>query len=142
MDIIQAYRDTRYTTSVGITLIVDSESERLDKLISESDASSAIYITAWNPFSKMTNSDENQELNGFLKGDLLTLIDEEKIIDGFGEDLRGKWPGEESFLALGITKKEGIRLSEKYRQNAFVYHEFGKKTELILTLAKSISDRK
>ena len=142
MDIIQAYRDTRYTTSVGITLIVDSESERLDKLISESDASSAIYITAWNPFSQMMNSDENQELNSLLKSDLLTLIDEEKIIDGFGEDPSGKWPGEESFLALGLTKEEGVRLSEKYRQNAFVYHEFGKKTELILTLPKSISDRK
>ena len=142
MNIIQAYRKALYTSNIGITLIVDAKSEKLDKLLSESDASSAIYITAWNPFSQMMNSDENQELNGLLKSDLLTLIDEEKVIDGFGEDPSGKWPGEESFLALGITKEEGIRLSEKYRQNAFVYHEFGKKTELILTLPKSISDRK
>ena len=142
MDIIQAYRKALYTSNIGITLIVDTKSEKLDKLLSESDASSAIYITAWNPFSQMMNSDENQELNSLLKSDLLTLIDEEKVIDGFGEDPSKKWPGEKSFLALGITKEEGIRLSEKYRQNAFVYHEFGKKTELILTLPKSISDRK
>ena len=142
MDLIQAYRDTRYTTKIGITLVVDTKSEKLDKLLSESDTSSAIYITAWNPFSQMKNSDENQELNGLLKCDLLTLIDEKKVIDGFGEDSSGKWPGEESFLALGITKEEGIRLSEKYRQNAFVYHEFGMKTELILTLPKGILDRK
>ena len=142
MDLIQAYRDTRYTTKIGITLVVDTKSEKLDKLLSESDTSSAIYITAWNPFSQMKNSDENQELNGLLKSDLLTLIDAEKVIDGFGEDPSEKWPGEESFLALGVTKEEGIRLSEKYRQNAFVYHEFGKKTELILTLPKGILDRK
>ncbi|MDG1100258.1 MAG: DUF3293 domain-containing protein [Saprospiraceae bacterium] len=142
MDLIQAYRDTRYTTKIGIVLVVDTKSEKLDQILSESDVSSAIYITAWNPFSQMMNSDENQELNGLLKSDLLTLIDEEKVINGFGEDPSGKWPGEESFLALGITKEEGTRLSEKYRQNAFVYHELGMKTELILTLPKGISDRK
>ena len=107
MNIIQAYRKALYTSNIGITLIVDAKSEKLDKLLSESDASSAIYITAWNPFSQMMNSDENQELNGLLKSDLLTLIDEEKVIDGFGEDPSGKWPGEESFLALGLTKRRG-----------------------------------
>ena len=62
MDLIQAYRDTRYTTKIGIVLVVDTKSEKLDQILSESDVSSAIYITAWNPFSQMMNSDENQEL--------------------------------------------------------------------------------
>jgi hypothetical protein len=66
----------------------------------------------------------------------MMMVSEENIIDGFGEDPSGEWPGEKSFLALGILKEQGINLSEKYGQNAFVYHELDLKTELVLTVSQ------
>jgi hypothetical protein len=136
MDIIQAYKKTHYKTESGITLHVDSRAPELDELLSNSGLSTAIFITAWNPYSKMKSAGENKELNEQLRYDLLSLTPEDNIIRGFGEDPTGEWPGEESFLALGISREAGIQLSKKHRQNAFVFHERGAETELVLTLVE------
>lgn len=135
-EIIEAYKKTKYTAENGITLLIDAQSYELDKLLKTSGLKSAIYITAWNPFSKMKSSDQNNKMNKLLKSDLMMMVSEENIIDGFGEDPSGEWPGEKSFLALGILKEQGINLSEKYGQNAFVYHELDLKTELVLTVSQ------
>lgn len=136
MDIIQAYKNTHYKTESGFTLHVDSRAPELDELLSNSGLNAAIFITAWNPFSEVKSDIENKELNNQLRDDLLDLTSEGNIIPGFGEDPTGEWPGEESFLVLGISREMGINLSRKYRQNAFVFHELGAKTELILTLVE------
>lgn len=131
MNLEEAYRNTHYTSVLGITLLIGSESPELDAILSSSDLESAIFITAWNPFSELKSDCENRKLNDELRTDLLKLLPENRVISGFGEDPSGEWPGEDSFLALGISLEEGIRLARKYQQNAFVYHHVGAKTELV-----------
>jgi hypothetical protein len=45
-----------------------------------------------------------------------------------------KWSPEPSFLVVGITRDESIRLSKKYEQNAIVFGELGGVVELVLTV--------
>jgi hypothetical protein len=137
MDIIQAYKKTHYKTESGITLHVDSRAPELDELLSNSGLSTAIFITAWNPYSKMKSAGENKELNEQLRYDLLSLTPEDNIIQGFGQDPTGEWPGEESFLIIGISREAGIQLSKKYRQNAFIFHEYDSNTEMVLTMPEA-----
>jgi hypothetical protein len=133
MDLIEAYRNTHYKTEVGITLLIDTKSPKLDELLRNSGLESAVFITAWNPFSEMYTDEGNSDLNKSLRDNLLGLTLDQHILNGFGADPSGKWPGEQSFLALGITKEAGTQLALKYRQNAFVYHKIGFTTELVLT---------
>lgn len=133
MNLEEAYRNTHYTSALGITLLIGSESPELDAILLISGLESAIFITAWNPFSEMKSDPENRKLNDKLKTDLFNLLPENRVISGFGEDPSGEWPGEDSFLALGISLEEGIRLARKYQQNAFVHHKLGSKSELVIT---------
>jgi hypothetical protein len=56
----------------------------------------------------------------------------EEIIDGESSDSIGTWPGEKSFLVLGLDLETAIRLGREFRQNALVWADEDAIPRLIL----------
>lgn len=86
-------------------------------------------ITAANPNSNILTEDENQERNAELK----QVLDEMKCtyVGSNGKDVSGSWPEEKGFAVLGLTKDQLIQLAKQFGQNAIVYLEDGKPSELV-----------
>ena len=112
-ELINAYRATNYRVfgQSPFVLNIGKPSQPLQILYDEHGCQSAAFITAWNPFSKATDNAENSRLQALLEIELSGVST--TLIAGIGEDSSGRWPGEESTLALGVSladaKSIGIR---------------------------------
>jgi hypothetical protein len=73
------------------------------------------------------------ERNAARNGALRELLSEYEVIDGEGRDPKGVWEAEKSFLVLGISKDEAIRLARFFNQRAILHARKGEKCELIET---------
>lgn len=137
-DLIQAYLETEYRvfSDPPITLRIGVKNRSLDDLLLEEHTSSAAFITAWNPFSQLLSDEENAGLQRSLFSDLraLGVI----VIEGVGIHPAGVWPGEPSYLILGIARDVAIELGRRYKQNALVWHEAGDASELVFTEASQM----
>lgn len=131
-DLIQAYLETEYRvlSDPPITIRIGVKNRSLDDLLLEENTSSAAFITAWNPFSQLLSDQENACLQRSLFADLraLGLI----VIEGVGIHPAGVWPGEPSYLILGMARDVAIELGRRYQQNAIVFHEAGEASDLVL----------
>ena len=72
------------------------------------------------------NKQKNQQLEQILKNKKLPLIRAEGICPD------NKWPGEESFLVLGMTLNAAKELGKKFNQNAIVWSDQSAISQLIL----------
>jgi hypothetical protein len=130
---IQAYRATDYRVHADepFTLRIDEACVECDAFLEASQAATAAFITAWNPYSQLRSSAENARAQDELAAELA----EESIAVLAGEGLGriGDWPPEPSFFAWGISRDKAVNLAQKYQQNAFVWIERGKAAELVLT---------
>lgn len=133
MNLIDAYKKAHYTTELGITLLIGKSNAKLEMFMNVKGYQEAIYITAWNPFSQALTATENAYRNQQLLKDLKKESFSFHIEKGVGQDPTGHWPGEESFLVLGMDKDLGYKLALKYEQNAFVYYSRNGVAELVTT---------
>jgi hypothetical protein len=119
--IIQPYRETDYRVygDTPFTLTIDTVSPALLALQASSQTTSNAFITACNPFSESNVEVDNAALQKALSGDLqqrgLTFI------DGIGQHPSNEWPGEPSFLVLGVSIDTAKAIGIHYRQNAIVW---------------------
>ena len=119
---IAAYRATHYRVrgaDKAFTLLIDIPSDELRQLYVATGASSALFITAFNPFGKVQRDAENLVAHSKLGADLRALTNH--LYEGFGGDPRGMWPEERSYLALGIDRQTGELLGERAQQDAVVW---------------------
>lgn len=129
---IAAYRSAHYVVLADnqFTLRVGEISTELTELLSRKNVSCAAFITACNPFSNISTENENLTAQSALLNDLLEL--RLNIIPGVGKDPDGLWPGEQSFLALGISLEQATVLGNKYGQNAIIWIDFDLMPSLVL----------
>ena len=115
-DLIDAYIATNFNvhTDPSFTLKIGAGSRQLRNLLEEHKCSTAAYVTAWNPYGKALSDAENKERNKALK---LSLSDKYVVFDGLGTNPLGEWPGEESFLILGINRQNAMKLATEFEQN-------------------------
>ena len=119
--LINAYRETEYrvTQDFFFVLKVDVTSTELATLYKAKNVSSAAFITACNPFSHERSDTDNvkrqSELSAELKRRSLSFI------VGVGQHPSGDWPGEPSFLALGLTLETAKSLGIAFEQNAIIW---------------------
>lgn len=120
-EMIAGYKATNYRvlSDPEFTLRVDEQSGELLKLYELARASSAAFITAWNPLSEEKLSSENDQANTLLRADIEALG--AKILLGFGAWPNDPTKGEDSFLAVGISEKDAELLGNKYKQNAILF---------------------
>lgn len=119
--LITAYRETEYrvTQDHPLVLRVDVPSPELASLCKTRGASCAAFITACNPFSRELSAANNAmrqaELAAELKRRSLSFF------EGVGQHPSGNWPGEPSFLVLGLALEAAKSLGKTYEQNAVIW---------------------
>lgn len=102
-----------------MTLLVGKPNAALAALHEVTHVESSAFITACNPFSKPFDAAANTQRQAALANELTHLG--VKFIDGIGQHPSGEWPGEPSFLVLGISLAAAKELGARYEQNAIVW---------------------
>lgn len=119
--LICAYRETEYriTQDCDFVLEVGVASNELAGLYKSGKVSSAAFITACNPFSRQLTSAENMKRQGELAAELIRRG--LAFLEGVGQHRSGDWPGEPSFLVLGLALEAAKSLGSRYEQNAIIW---------------------
>lgn len=127
----QHYRETVYSVFIENKQFDIKIEKPLPTIIQElvNKEKSAVILTAWNPRSKITSESENKSRNKKLHSELNNYA----IFKALGQGSDLSWPAEESFLILGINRKEIEGLAVEYEQFAYVWLESGKPASLIFT---------
>jgi hypothetical protein len=119
---VRAYREAIYIVNEGddaIALKVGEASPALAALMHVHNATTAAIITAYNPYSEIQPSAENERRQAALLVELkATAV---VCFDAIGSDTEGEWEPEASTLALGISLVEAERLADQFGQNAFIW---------------------
>lgn len=128
----RAYRSAIYEVYTGkktIQLSIAKNNPQIDLLLSQCDRSSWAFVTAHNPHSQCLSLAENQQRHQSL----IRLLKTHDFIlfDGAGKDKDGLWIPEISILILGIQLEYAIALGKQFQQNAIVYGELGKISQLL-----------
>lgn len=127
----QAFEETHFIVhhTPPFTLRIGWQSPELDALLQATGHSCAAFITAWNPMCHALDPTENHQrqqrlINELNARNLTALL-------GIGQHPNNGWPGEESFLILGIQLEEAKALARKFEQFAFVWAQRNGVAELI-----------
>jgi len=121
-NLVRAYREAIYTVNEGddaITLKVGEVSPALAALMKLHEVQTAAIITAYNPYSEIQLSAENERMQVAL----VAALKPKSIacFDAIGSDLEGNWDPESSTLALGINLVDAQHLADQFGQNAFIW---------------------
>jgi hypothetical protein len=120
-DLVEAYKatDFRVHTQPPIVLKIGVASPQLAQLYSQHGTTCAAFLTAYNPYSEAVGDAENSAFQHKLSSELTSRG--LAIIQGMGQDSLGQWPGEPSFLILGLALDDAKLMGAQYRQNALVW---------------------
>ena len=133
--LIQSFLETHYHVGGAspFVLQIDIVCDALKALYRQSNTDCCAYVTACNPFSHpvddATNADRQAALLRELKARSLTFI------EGVGQHPSGNWPGEPSYLVLGLSLEAAEALGQRYEQNAIVWCGSDAKPELVMLRA-------
>jgi hypothetical protein len=125
-----AYRATRYRVEHpdgSFVLRIGVRSRTLDRLLTRHGHRTWAFVTAWNPLSEITPSEQNAAWQSRLEYDASRRWG--PIFAGRGEG--DGWPAEVSLLILGISEFDASELARNYRQAAVVVGNFGEPARLV-----------
>jgi hypothetical protein len=108
---LRAYRLTRYEAA-GVHVHIGRRSKAADRLLRAHGARSAVFITAYNPFSRVMPPEWNQRMQTRLRHGL----GRRQVLSGRGT--LGRW-SEAHVLVFGDPRPI-LRLARLYRQNGIV----------------------
>ncbi|VVE46584.1 hypothetical protein PCE31106_04422 [Pandoraea cepalis] len=129
---IQAYLETYYHVSgdTPTKLQVGQFNPTLAALHDAHQVATSAFITACNPFSQDLGAEANAARQATLAHELEQLG--LTYINGIGQHASNDWPGEASFLVLGLTLDIAKSLGEKHGQNAIIWCASNAMPQLIL----------
>lgn len=128
-DLRTAYLNTSYQVpSMHLVLTISQTNPELDRILTGHQLHTWAFITAWNPFSRQLNPDENINRNLLLEIDLKPYT----YYPGMGVGNDETWDPEPSFLVLGVPYDEAKALGNKYQQNAIVWGEKNQACQLVI----------
>lgn len=129
---IQAYLETDYRVcgDMPFTLHIGQVNSYLIAAHMHNRVDCSAFLTACNPFSRVVDEDANHQLQQQLTKELtkrgLTFL------RGIGQHPSNNWPGEESFLVLGLNLEAAKTLGEHFEQNAIVWNGPDGSPQLVL----------
>jgi len=131
-DTIKAYQDTEYRvqSDTPFTLQIGTLNDALLTIHNLYRVECSAFLTAWNPFSQIVSETENNIRQLQLENELGRRG--LKYLPGIGQHSSNNWPGEESFLVLGLNLQAAKKLGEHFGQNAIVWCGTHGLPELIL----------
>lgn len=120
-DLIRAYRATSYGVEgpEPFALRIGRACEPLQELYRTHRCNCAAYVTAFNPYSEPKSPEGNAESQARLRADLIARG--LRFLPGVGQGADTQWPGELSFLVLGLSLQSARVLGASYAQNAIVW---------------------
>ena len=122
--------DYHVLCEVPVTLNIGAANAGLAALHTSHSVESSAYVTACNPFNQALDNSANDARQAVLVRELqqhgLTYI------KGIGQHPTNGWPGEQSFLVLGLSREDAKMLGARHEQNAIVWCDQDAKPELIL----------
>ena len=121
-ELLGAYRAAIYVIYGGgesIVLKIDELNPDLAALMKSHGVTSAALITAFNPHSVLSTTEENVRNHNALIADIHALG--LKSLAAEGSDPSHVWSSEPSILILGISLVDAESLADRYQQNAFVW---------------------
>jgi hypothetical protein len=121
-ELVKAYCEADYVIHIAdrdIVLRVGKANLELAGLMRGYEVATAAYLTAFNPFSAVSSSQENELNQSALIADIYSLG--RKYALGEGRDVANLWASEASVLAMGISFESAELLAERYKQNAFLW---------------------
>ena len=131
-NLLESYRNTDYKVQGQDPFIlkIGQSSEPLLRLYKQHRCDCAAFITASNPFSQKLDPSINAQRHLDLMADLTSrsLI----FIDGVGIGKDPDWPGEASFLVIGLALEASRVLGTKFNQNAIVWCDAEAMPQLVL----------
>ncbi|MES2631845.1 MAG: DUF3293 domain-containing protein [Pseudomonadota bacterium] len=129
--LIQAYLETHYHvfSDAPFFLKIGEPSAELLKLHEAQGLDCSAYVTAWNPFSRELEPDENNARNATLVAELQARG--LAFVQGEGRHPISNY-GEASFLIIGATRDEAKALGDRHQQNAVVWCGSDAVPELVL----------
>ena len=130
---IEAYRATHFsvcTAGEAFTLMIDVPSVRLQELYLATNTTTALFITAFNPFGQVQSEEANIAAHIALGKKLRALS--KHVYGGNGGDPNGSWPKEESYLVLGVEYGTAKLIGAGVLQDAVVWAGSDGIPELIL----------
>ena len=129
--LLEAYQQTTYRIlDPEFNIRVGELHPSLDQYLEKSEHSTWAFITAWNPKSQELTISENRDRNRSLVAQLKSQ--EFSAYKALGVPDKGDWIPEDSIFIPGISRKQAIKLGEKFYQNAIVFGEIGKSAELLV----------
>ena len=130
-ELLAAYKEADYVIfgEPELVLKIGEPSARLDALLDEEGAPSAVFITAANPRSEPRKPEENAA--ALEKLDQIIAAVGYPWRAGEGREPGGSWR-EPSRLVIGIWRENAETLGRLLRQNAIVWIERGKAPELVI----------
>ena len=129
---IQAYLNTNYHVhgAMPLTLNIGVANAGLAALHKTHSVESSAYVTACNPYSQA----QDDSVNDAREAVLVRELQEHSLtyIKGISQHPTNGWPGEQSFLVLGLSQEDAKMLGVRHEQNAIVWCDQDAKPELVL----------
>ena len=127
--LLAAYENTSYNVfDPPISIKIGHRNPELDSFLEKMNHEEWAFITAHNPFSEVVSDRENEERHQQLK----KQIEEYVFFVGEGVGTDPSWKPERSFLILGITEKDAVKLGKQFKQNAIVLGSLNEHARLLL----------
>lgn len=131
--LVDAYRTTDYVVPDRrheVVIRIGKRSHKVDMLLARYSARSAVFITAWNPFSRSLTRGRNEYRQRCLLASLRARGCPSLTGEGRGAD--AKWPPEPSVLVFGVSEWEAAQMGRAWGQNAVVFVASGRAARLLL----------
>ena len=119
--LIQAYSATDFIAHLPdgeCVLRVDVRNAVLAQFLKDHETTNASYITAWNPYSRIFETADNEQATIQLKSVISELELTSYPCDG--HDPTGQWADEPGFLILGAKRSKLRSIGRRFRQNAII----------------------
>lgn len=129
---VQAYLETHYLVHAepDINLRIGQYNTQLLRLHQQHQVDCSAFLTACNPHSQRSDDASNAR----RQAELALELRQRKLsfLPGIGQHPSNDWPGEASFLVLGLTLEAAKALGNRLQQNAFVWSGSDAIAQLIL----------
>jgi hypothetical protein len=130
---VDAYRQTDFVVihdGAEITVHLGETSAALDRQLVELGASSGIFITAWNPYSRVQSLEANAAANARMAA--LFECRGIRALPHVGRSRTSDW-SEDGFFALDLDPADALAIVREFHQHAVVHAPAGTPAELLLT---------
>jgi hypothetical protein len=132
--LLEAYRTTRFVAYDGdrqVMAMIGEHAPDMDDLLHRLAACSGVFITAWNPRSRVQSPDDNAAATEQLAARI--AAERFRALPHRGISADPSWQAEEGLFVLDIDFDYAVRMATDFGQNAITAVALGRPAFLLFT---------